>query len=442
MILGVSAARAAPTPVRHRTVLASSMIGTTVEWYDFFLYSTASSLVFGPLFFPAGNDVVGTMLSFATFFVGFIARPVGAVLFGHIGDRLGRKRTLVATMLIMGVATALVGLLPTYAQAGVVAPILLVVLRVLQGLAIGGEWAGAVLLAVEYAPVGRRGWYGSWPQVGLGIGLALGTGLFALLGRLMDEEQFLSYGWRAAFLLSIVLVVVGLLVRLRVEETPEFERMRAGATSRDVVPFVELFRDRASRRHVVLGLLARWGDGVAFNTWAVFALTYCTTTLGLDRTPVLIAVTAGAALMAALIPVMGRVADRYGARTGYLAGMVLFGLSVYPAFLGFQTKEPIVVGTVLVLTLGVAYAVSYAPEGTLFAQLFPTRTRYTGMSFVYQFSGIYASGLTPMLVTALVAAGGGGIGWVCAYLVAVAVVSAGATAAIRRRDLHLTGEPG
>ncbi|MFF5989314.1 MFS transporter [Prauserella flavalba] len=436
--MSVAATGAATESRGHRTVLASSMIGTTVEWYDFFLYSTASSLVFGRLFFPPGNELAGTMLSFATFFVGFLARPIGAVLFGHIGDRLGRKRTLVTTMLIMGGATALVGVLPTYAQAGIAAPILLVVLRILQGLAIGGEWAGAVLLAVEHAPAHRRGWYGSWPQVGLGIGLALGTGLFALLGQAMADEQFLTYGWRAAFLLSIVLVVIGLVVRLKVEETPEFERMRA-ETPRETVPFVELFRDRASRRHVVLGLLARWGDGVAFNTWAVFAITYCTTTLKMDRTPVLVAVTVAALLMALLIPFAGRAADRFGPRRTYLAGMVFFGLSVVPAFLGLSTGEPLLVGIALVLALGVVYALSYAPEGTLFAQLFPTRTRYTGMSFVYQFSGIYASGLTPMLITALFALGEGSLWWVCAYLVATAVISTVATAAIRPRDLHLTG---
>jgi len=419
----------------HRTVLVSSLLGTTIEWYDFFLYSTAASIVFGELFFPAGDGVVGTLASFATFFVGFLARPIGAVLFGHIGDRLGRKRTLVTTMVLMGAATALVGALPTYEQAGVLAPVLLVLLRVLQGLAIGGEWAGAVLLAVEYAPPGRRGRYGSWPQAGLGIGLAMGTGVFALLGQVLDDRHFTAHGWRLAFGLSIVLVLIGLLVRLKVEETPAFARLERPSR----LPLAELLRHRPSRRHLALGMLARWGDGVAFNTWAVFAISYCTG-LGMSRTSVLLGVTAAALVLAVLIPFVGRGVDRIEPRRTYLGGMVLFGMSVVPAFLGFQTRDPWVVGGVLVVALGIVYAISYAPEGTLFAQLFPTGTRYTGMSVVYQFSGIYASGLTPMLITALFALGGGSLWWVCAYLVFTAVVSTVATAAIRTGDLYLEPE--
>ncbi|OLT43224.1 MFS transporter [Saccharomonospora sp. CUA-673] len=420
---------------KHRTVLSSSLIGTTIEWYDFFLYSTAASIVFGELFFSAGDGAVGTLASFATFFVGFLARPIGAIMFGHIGDRLGRKRTLVTTMLLMGIATALIGVLPTYDQAGVLAPALLVLLRVLQGLAIGGEWAGAVLLAVEYAPRGRKGFYGSWPQAGLGIGLALGTGLFALLGEVMDDDAFMTYGWRIAFGVSIVLVVVGLVIRLKVEETPAFSAVK----QRSRLPVAALVRHRLSRRHLALGMLARWGDGVAFNTWAVFAIAYCTG-LGMSRTSVLLGVTVAAVVMAVLIPFVGRGVDRLGARRTYITGMVLFGLSAVPAFLGFRTADPWVVGAVLVVTLGIAYAISYSPEGTLFAQLFPTETRYTGMSVVYQFSGIYASGLTPMLITALFALGGGSLWWVCGYLVFTAVVSTIATLAIRPRDLYLADD--
>lgn len=435
---GVPAGIANPVqePSAPRTVVASSLVGTTVEWYDFFLYSTAASLVFGGQFFPPGNPVAGTLLAFATFFVGFVARPLGAVLFGHIGDRLGRKRTLVATMLVMGVATALIGILPTYRQAGLAAPLLLVALRVLQGVAVGGEWAGAALLTIEHGPARRRGWYGSWPQVGLALGLALGTGLFALLGRVLDQRTFLLVGWRIAFLLSLVLVLVGLVIRLRVDETPLFQRELARGEVYRSVPIVELFRDRTSRRHVVLGLLARWADGAAFNTWAVFALSYATT-LGTPRVDVLIAVTVAAMVMAVLIPVVGRAVDRTSARRAYLAGTILFGLSIYPAFLGFQSRNPAVVALVFVVTLGIVYAVSLAPEGLLFAQLFPTRTRYTGMSFVFQFSGIYASGLTPLLVTALLAIGGGQPWWACGYLAATAVVSVLATVAIRPTALHL-----
>lgn len=412
---------------RRRTILLSSVVGTTVEWYDFFLYSTAAGLVFGPLFFPSDNAVLGTVLAFGTFFVGFLARPVGAVIFGHIGDRHGRARSLVTTMLVMGLATAAIGVLPTYEQAGAIAPLALVSLRILQGLAIGGEWAGAILLAVENAPPGRRGWYGSWPQVGLGLGLMLGTGFVALLAQFLDQRLFLAFGWRIAFVASLVLVVVGLVVRLRVGETEEFFQDYRRAP----VPILALFRDAMSRRNVVFALLARWADGVAFNTWAVFALTYCTSTLGLADRDVLVALAVSALVMALLIPFVGSVVDRFSPARVYVVGIILFGLLVYPTFLGFQTRDPLIVGIVVVLSLGVAYAVSYAPEGTLFAELFPASTRYTGISFVYQFSGIYASGLTPMLLTGLLALGGGSPWWVCAYLCATVVVSVVATLALR-----------
>ena len=423
-----------------RTVLISSVIGTTVEWYDFFLYSTAASLVFNKQFFPAANPTVGTMLAFTTFFVGFVARPLGGVLFGHIGDRIGRKRTLVTTMLVMGVATAAMGALPTYAQAGMWAPVLLVLLRLFQGLAIGGEWAGAVLMAVEFAPPGKRALYGSWPQVGLAVGLGLGTGLFALLGNVLDDAQFLSYGWRIAFALSLVLVLVGLVIRLRVAETPAFRQMRQlEGTAR--VPFLELFRDRVSRRNTVLGLLSRWSEGAAFNTWAVFFLTYATGTLGLPKTNVLIAVMAAAVVLAVLIPVVGRLADRSSPRGVSAVGSALFAAAVYPAFLAFQTRDPLVVGAVIVLVLGVVHAVIYAPQGTFYAQLSPVRMRYTGMSFIYQFSGIYASGLTPLLITALLAAGGGSPWLACGYLLLTGLIGSGASVLLRRRDLYFDGGP-
>lgn len=419
----------------QRTVLLSSMLGTTVEWYDFFLYSTAAGVVFNKLFFPTQSAFVGTMLSFVTFFVGFLARPIGGALFGHLGDRVGRKRALITTMLMMGLATAAMGALPTYAQAGVLAPLLLVVLRLFQGLAIGGEWAGAVLMAVEYAPPGKRGRNGAWPQLGLAFGLGLGTGLFALLGGLLDEQQFLSYGWRIAFGLSLVLVVVGLVIRLKVDETPAFQRvLRERATAK--IPFVELFTDPVRRRNTVLGLLSRWAEGAAFNTWAVFFITYATETLKLPRNDVLIQVMVASLVLAVLLTGFGGLADSVTPRRLYAAGAVLFAISVYPAFAVFQTGNPMLVGLVLILVLGVVHAALYAPQGTLYAQLSPVRLRYTGMSFVYQFSGIYASGLTPLIVTALLEAGGGAPWLASGYLVLTGLIGATATLLIRPRDLH------
>ncbi|MEK6437720.1 MFS transporter [Pseudonocardia sp. T1-2H] len=416
---------------RPRTVLLASLVGTTVEWYDFFLYATAAGLVFPKLFFPVGDEVAGTLLAFGTFAVGFVARPIGGVLFGHIGDRLGRKRTLVATMVLMGAATALIGLLPSYAAIGIAAPVLLVVLRVLQGLAVGGEWGGAVLLAVENAPPGRRGRFGSVPQIGLGLGLALGTGVFALLGEVLDDEAFLRIGWRIAFLLSVVLVVVGLLVRLAVLETPEFRRLReSGATAK--VPVVEVFRTRGHRRGLTTGLLARWAEGAAFNTWGVFVVTYATATVKVDKIVVLLAVTAGALLMALLTPLAGVLADRFSRRRVFGAGVAGFGITVVPSFLALQTGVPWLVAAVVVLQLGVWYALMTGAESTLFAELFDTDVRYTGMSLVFQGSGIYASGLTPVILTGLLAASGGAPWWAAGYLALTAVISLAAVVAMPR----------
>ncbi|RZT87348.1 putative MFS family arabinose efflux permease [Pseudonocardia sediminis] len=432
MSTGVDERSTGAAPAGPRTVLAASLIGTTVEWYDFFLYATAAGLVFPALFFPAGGDeVIGTLLAFGTFAVGFVARPVGGVIFGHIGDRLGRKRTLVATMVMMGVATALIGLLPSYAAIGVAAPLLLVLLRVLQGIAVGGEWGGAVLLAVENAPPGRRGLYGSVPQIGLGLGLALGTGVFALLGQVLDPETFLSIGWRIAFLISVVLVGVGLVVRLKVLETSEFRELHAsGATAS--VPVVEVFRTRAHRRGVGTGMLARWAEGAAFNTWGVFVITYATATVRMDKTTILLAVTGGALLMAALTPFAGRLADRYGRRRIFGIGAAGFGLTVVPSFLAVQSGIPWLAASAIVAQLGVFYAAMTGTESALFAELFDTGVRYTGMSLVYQGSGIWASGLTPVFLTALLAFGGGDPWWAAGYLVLTAVISLVAVAVMPR----------
>jgi len=418
-----------------RTVVLASLLGTTVEWYDFFLYSTAAGLVFGDLFFPTGNDTVGTILSFATFAVGFLARPIGGLLFGHIGDRIGRRRTLAVTMSLMGGSTALIGLLPTYQQIGVWAPILLLVLRVAQGVALGGEWAGAVLLSVEHGPAGREGRYGSFPQIGLALGLALGTGVFALLSNVLSDDAFLSYGWRVAFLVSLLLVVLGITVRLKVDETPAFRQVEQ-RQSASRVPVARLLRDPDTRRHTVLGMLARWGEGAAFNTWGVFAISYATSTLDLPRTPVLLAVTFAALVMAVLIPLSGSVVDRYGARRMYMIGMALFGLSVFPAFWLFHSTGVWGFAAAIALTLGVVHASFYGAQGTLFASLFPAEVRYTGMSVVYQLSGVYASGITPLLMTTFLALGHGTPWIACGYLAATAVVSVWATSRIRPSGVY------
>lgn len=421
---------------RLRIVVAASLLGTTVEWYDFFLYATAAGLVFNKVFFPNESSLVGTLLAFATFAVGFVMRPIGGLVFGHIGDRIGRKRSLALTMLIMGGATALIGVLPTAAQIGAWAPVLLLVLRVLQGFALGGEWGGAVLLAVEHSPGDRRGRYGAVPQVGLALGLALGTGIFAFLQIVLGPARFLSYGWRIGFLFSVLLVAIGIVVRLRVEETPAFRELQ-DLQAASTVPIRDILRERRSRRNTVLGLLSRWAEGSAFNTWGVFAISYATGALGLNRVSVLIAVTIAALLMAVLLPVSGVLTDRFGARRVYLAGIACYGLAAFPAFALFGTKKLLWFGLAMVIVFGVVHALFYGAQGTLYSALYPTNTRYTGLSFVYQFSGVYASGVTPMILTALIAALGGAPWLACGYLVATAVISVLATALIRDRDLYL-----
>lgn len=417
-----------------RTALWASLVGTTIEWYDFFLYATAASLVFNQAFFPDQSSLVGTMLAFATFAVGFVVRPIGGVVFGHIGDRIGRKKTLAATMLLMGGATALMGLLPTAAQIGVLAPILLLLLRIVQGFALGGEWAGAVLLAVEHGPARRRGLFGSIPQVGLALGLALGTGVFALLQIALPDDAFLVYGWRIAFLFSIVLVIFGVVVRLKASETPSFEKVRDSG-ERSAAPLREVFA-RPARRSTVLGLLSRWGEGAAFNTWGVFAIAYATGTLGLEKVPVLIAVTAAALLMAALLPVSGLLADRFGPKRIYAVGITAYAVAVFPVFALFGTGSIVAFTVAMLVVFGVIHALFYGAQGTLYASLFPARIRYTGLSTVYQLSGVYASGLTPLILTALIAAGGGSPWIACSYLVVTAAISVVATVLLKPQPLQ------
>jgi len=402
-------------------IALASAIGAIIEWYDFFLYGVVATLVFNKLFFPSFDPLVGTLLSYTTFAVGFVARPVGGIIFGHFGDRVGRKTILVLTLLIMGVATTAIGLLPSYGTIGVGAPVLLLLLRVLQGIGIGGEWGGAVLMSVEHAPEGRKGFYGSYPQIGVPVGLMLASGVVALLS-LLDNDSFLLWGWRVAFLLSAALVAVGLVIRLKLLETPDFEAMKQGGASR--APFLEALREHP--KSLLLGCGARYVEGACFNMWGVFIISYATSQLHLTRGMALGVVILAAAIMIPFVLIFGALADRVGKHTVYCCGAVAIGALAFPSFWLMDyagADHPMLVWLAIIVPLSFAYPAVYGPQAALFSGLFPPRVRYTGISFCYQFSGVFASGLTPLIATYLLSYGGGTPWYICGYVVLAAVVS-------------------
>jgi len=410
-----------------KRVVMASLIGATVEWYDFFLYGTVAGIVFNKLYFPTGDAFISTMLAYTTFAVGFIARPLGGVIFGHFGDRIGRKSMLILTLMIMGVATFLIGLVPTYAQIGIWAPILLLILRVLQGIGLGGEWGGAVLMTYEYAKPEKRGLYASFPQIGLSIGLCLAAGIVALLSYSLTDEQFLSWGWRVAFILSFVLVLVGLYIRLNIMETPEFAKLKSkGAEVK--VPFASMISNYP--KEVMAGMCARFIDGVFFNIFAVYSIAFLTSQLKIPRTEALLGVCAAALVMCLFIPYFGGVSDRVGRTRTYFWGSLITGFSALPAFWIWMhfPDQPILVWAALVIPFGVLYAAIYGPEAALFCDLFEPEVRYTGISFVYQFSGIFSSGLTPIIAAALVQHyapnGGWAVAWYCVFAGVVSALGA------------------
>jgi metabolite-proton symporter len=402
-----------------RRVVFASLIGATIEWYDFFLYGVIAGIVFNQLYFPAHDPLVSMVLAYATFAVGFVARPLGGIIFGHFGDKLGRKQMLVLTILIMGVATVLIGFLPTYGQIGVAAPILLLILRIAQGIGIGGEWGGAVLMAYEFAPENKRGYYASIPQIGLAIGLCLSSGVVALLS-LLPDEAFMSWGWRSAFVGSVVLIAVGLYIRLKVAETPDFAVVKEEQKELKI-PFVELIRTYP--RNILLGMGARYIDGVFFNVFAVFSIVYLSKHVQVDRTTALWLVSLSALVMVATIPLFGKLSDRWGRPKTYAIGSLLLALVTYPAFMLMGSGSLPLIALALIVPFGIIYAMCYGPEAALFSDLFDVKVRYTGISFVYQFSGIFASGITPIIATYLISYGGGTPWLLAAYVVFAALVS-------------------
>ena len=378
-------------------VALASLIGTTIEWYDFFLYGTAAALVLNKLFFPTFNPLNGTLAALGTYAVGFVARPIGGIVIGHYGDRVGRKSMLVLTLVLMGLATFCIGLLPTYATIGPLAPVLLVLLRSAQGFGVGGEWGGAVLMAVEHAPPGRRGFYGSWPHMGVPIGLLLANGAFAASSK-MSEGRFLAWGWRVPFLLSLVLVAIGLFIRLRLVESPAFQRMQADKREA-ALPFAETWRTHS--RSVFLAIGASIGEKAAFYVYTVFLLTYGTKTLGLSRGVLLGGVLIAAACMIVAVPVAGAISDRVGRRPVYVFGAAVTIVFAYPLYQLIDTRSTSLVWLALTIALVFAHTPMYAPQTSFMSELFPTRLRYTGVSLGYQIAGAIGGGLSPFIATAL-----------------------------------------
>ncbi|WP_099093393.1 MFS transporter [Pseudarthrobacter sulfonivorans] len=404
-----------------RKIAVASVIGTTVEWYDLFLFATASALVFNKIFFPSFDALVGTMLAFGTFAAAYVARMAGAALFGHFGDRMGRKSMLLTSLLTMGAATFAIGLLPDYATIGIAAPILLLVLRVIQGLALGGEWGGAVLMVVEHSPKDKRGFYGSLVQVGVPGGTLIANLVFLIIAGIMPEEALLAWGWRIPFLASVILVAVGLYIRLTLEETPSFQAVKdAGAKAK--MPLAELLRKYW--KQVLLGALATISTGTAFNILVAFGLTYGKTKLGFSTNDMLIAVLAACAVGIIMLPVFGKLSDKFGRKPIIVGGIIAEIVVAFPLFWLMDTRSlaGVVFGYILLMT---AFCANYGPIATFLAELFGSRVRYSGLSVAYMLAGLLGSAITPVVTTALLNATGQGssVAWFMIGSAAVSLVA-------------------
>jgi len=421
--MAVATTYAALSPTEHssqlRKAVIASTIGTTIEWYDFFLYGTAAGLVFGKLYFPGQDPLSATLLAFGTYFIGFAARPVGAAIFGHYGDRIGRKATLIATLLCMGIATFLITFVPTYATIGIWGAILLTVLRALQGIGVGGEWGGSVLLAMEWSRTqGQRGLVASWPQFGVPCGLFLAN-LAVLAFSTWSGDQFLTWGWRIPFALSIILVGVGLWIRLGILETPVFQQL-VDKNKIEKAPIVEVFKKQP--REIILSALLRLSEQSPFYIFTAFVFAYAVGTLHMSRNFILTAVMVAACVSFITIPLSGHISDRIGRRRMYLIGVVAVGLFGFLYFGMVDTAVPSAVFIAIVLSL-IPHDIQYGPQAALIAESFTPRLRYSGASLGYQLASIIAGGPAPIIATALFAAYHSGYA-IAIYIAACAVVSA------------------
>jgi MFS transporter, MHS family, shikimate and dehydroshikimate transport protein len=402
------------------------MIGTTIEWYDFYLYATASALVFKPLFFPNVSSTAGTLASFATYAAGFGARPIGAVVSGHFGDRLGRKAVLVIALLVMGLVTTAIGVLPTFAQAGLLAPTLLAVLRVLQGFAVGAEWGGAAVLSVEHAPPGRRGLFGSFTQLGSPAGMLLATSVFYLTRKFTGAAAFLAFGWRIPFLLSVVLVAIGLFVRLRLADAEIFERVRKNDEVARL-PVLEVLRSQPRNVLITTGL--RLSQIALFVLLTTYSLTYLQESFGKGSGVGLIAVLISSALGFISTPGWAMLSDRVGRRPPYLFGALAGVVALALFFVAAGTGSAIAVVASIVFGINVVHDAMYGPQAAWFAELFDTRVRYSGSSLGYQIGAVLSGGFAPLIAAALLAAGGGSPWLIVVYFAVLAAITVAAALA-------------
>ena len=398
----------------------ASTVGTTIEWYDFFLYGTAAALVFPALFFPQADPFTGQLLAFSTFTVGFLARPLGGVVFGAMGDRVGRKAALVATLLLMGVSTLAIGFLPTYEDIGVAAPIALTALRFVQGLGVGGEWGGAVLLALEYGHAGRRGFYASWPQAGVPLGLLSSTGVMALCQGLLSPEEFLAWGWRIPFYLSGLLIAVGLLIRMRILETPLFAQLQANNQVSEA-PVRETLRHHW--REVLLVAGTRVAENAVFYLFTAWTIAYGRDVLMVAPGVMLGAVNIAAATAFFTIPLFGMMSDRFTRRGAYMAGCWFMILFAFPFFMLLETREPVWIGVAIVSGIGVGHALLYSVQAALIPELFRTRVRCTGASIGYQLATPLAGGTAPLIAAYLVKSFPGQYWPLAMYVILIAIIS-------------------
>ena len=404
-------------------VVFASLVGTAVEWYDFFLYGSAAALVFGALFFPDADPVNATLLAFGTYAVGFVARPLGGVVFGHFGDRVGRKKMLVVALMLMGIATFAIGLLPTYASIGVAAPILLLVCRLLQGFAVGGEWGGAVLMAAEHGDDSRRGFWSSWPQAGVPLGNLLATGVLFVLAAFQSDADFEAWGWRIPFLLSAVLVLIGLYVRLQLEESPVYQEAKAEIAEKKTgashMPFFEVIKTYPKEVFIAMGM--RMAENISYYIFTIVVLSYAKEFAGISTDLILQMLLIGAAFQFFLIPALGALSDRVGRRPLYLTGAV--GVAVW-SFFFFQLASSESSGKVfLAVVVGLFFhSLMYAPQAAFFSELFGTSVRYTGASVGYQLASIFAGALAPIIAVKLLDTGDGDNTTAVALYVTVASV--------------------